>query len=94
MTEHGIQRDSAAWIFFVKVCFAIALITMGGGIFFLPVDFWAKGYMTMGMIFLTGSSITLSKTLRDEHEAQKFINQIKEVKTEKLLKEYDGTSIQ
>lgn len=88
--EHGIQQDSSAWIFFVKVCFGIAVVATAVGIYFLPVDYWAKGYIGMGMFFLVGSTLMLSKTMRDEHEAKKIINQIKDVKTEKLLKEYEG----
>lgn len=89
MYEHGIQRDSAAWRGFVKVSFLLAAGAVGLGIYFLPADYWAKGYMGMGALFLTGTSIMLTKTIRDEHEAQKIINQIQEVKTEKMLKEYD-----
>ena len=45
--------------------------------------------MAMGTLFTVGASITLSKTMRDEHESQKIINRIKDVKTEKILKEYN-----
>lgn len=88
MDEYGIQRDSAAWLFFVKITFAISLTAMGLGIFFSPCDLWVKGYMAMGTLFTVGASITMSKTLRDEHEAKKIINRISTVKTEKILKEY------
>jgi hypothetical protein len=93
MYEHGIQRDSAAWRWFVKACFCLAATAIGIGIYFLPVDYWAKGYMGMGALFLTGSSIMLTKTIRDEHEAQKYIHQLQEVKTEKMLKEYEGKPV-
>ncbi len=87
--EHGIQKDSTAWKFFVKASFVLSVAGMGAGIYCLPADIWVKGYMAMGTVFLTGSSITLTKTIRDEHEAQKLIKKISEVKTEKILKEYD-----
>ncbi|MCP4352767.1 MAG: hypothetical protein GY795_45520 [Desulfobacterales bacterium] len=90
--EHGIQRDSAAWRFFVKASFVLSLAGMGAGIYFLPADVWVKGYMAMGTVFLMGSSITLTKTIRDEHEAQKLIKKISAVKTEKILKEYNEDS--
>ena len=90
MEEYGIQKDSAAWLFFVKTTFAVSLLAMGAGIFFAPCDLWVKGYMAMGTLFTVGSSITLSKTLRDDHEARKLINKISDVKTEKILKEYGG----
>ncbi len=89
MHEHGIQRDSAAWIFFVKLSFVISVLALALGIYFIPAELWVKGYMAMGSLFVIGSSITLSKTLRDEHEARKLINKISEAKTERILKTYD-----
>ncbi len=90
MTDTGIQRDSSSWIFYVKTSFFLSVISLVLGIVFLPTDLWVKGYMGMGVLFVIGTSITLSKTLRDEHEAKKIINRISEVKTEKILKEFDG----
>ena len=89
MDDYGIQKDSGAWLFFVKATFASSLVAMATGIFFLPCELWVKGYMAMGTLFTVGASITLSKTMRDEHEAGKIINKIRNVKTEKILKEYD-----
>ena len=89
MNDHGIQRDSSAWIFYVKISFALSVLALGLGIYFMPVELWVKGYMAMGSLFTIGTSITLSKTLRDEHEARKLINKISEAKTERILKTYD-----
>ena len=88
-TEHAIQQDSASWIFFVKVSFVVALSSMVAGIVFLPADLWIKGYLAMGILFTVGSTITLSKTLRDQHEAEKLIHKLSDAKTEKLLKQYE-----
>jgi len=89
MTDYGIQRDSSSWVMFVKMSFGASIVAMVTGIFFLPSDYWVKGYMAMGLLFVIGSTFTLAKTTRDQHEAQKLINQIQGVKTEKILKEYD-----
>ncbi len=88
MEEH-IQRDSASWVFFVKVSFVASMAALLAGIFFVPVDWWIKGYLVMGTLFLTGSTITMTKTIRDQSEAEKLIKKISNAKTEKLLKEYD-----
>lgn len=87
--DQGIQQDSASWIFFVKINFFLALLTLGGGIFFMPIDWWIKGYLVMGSLFAIGSTFTLAKTLRDQHEAQKLIHKISNAKTEKMLKEFE-----
>ena len=88
MEQPGIHQDSPAWLFFVHTAFAISVGLMGLGIWMLPVDLWIKGYFVMGLFFTIGSTITLSKTLRDAHENSKLVNRLKEVKTEKLLNEY------
>ena len=90
MSEHGIQRDSPAWLFFVKSSFAISVLALILGIFFLPAELWVKGYLGMGVLFCVGTTFTLSKTLRDEHEAKKLINKLNEAKTKRILKTYDA----
>ncbi len=82
---HGIQRDSGAWLFFVKVCFAVAVTAMGIGVALLPVGFWAKGYVAMGALLLIASTFMLAKTLRDAHEADKIINRMNEARAERML---------
>ncbi len=86
--EQGIQRDSSAWLFYVKAAFLLSVGAMAAGIAMLPTVLWVKGYMGMGLLFCVGSSITLSKTLRDDHEAKKLINQIGEARAKKILKDY------
>lgn len=80
--------DSPSWIFFVKVSFACALGGMVFGVAIMPVEVWVRGYMILGTLFLTGAAFTLSKTMRDQFEANKMINKLAQARTEKLLKEY------
>lgn len=80
--------DSPSWIFFVKVSFASALGGMIFGVAIMPVEIWVRGYMILGTLFLTGAAFTLSKTMRDQFEANKMINKLAQARTEKLLKEY------
>lgn len=89
MEQPTISQDSAGWVFFVHAGFAIALGLMCLGIYLLPVSLWIKGYFVMGLFFTVGSTLTLSKTLRDQHEARKLVNRIQEVKTERILKDFD-----
>jgi hypothetical protein len=80
--------SSNGWILFVKLTFAISLISMGLFIFFMDGSLLVKGYMALNSLFLVSSTIMLSKTLRDEHEAERLLNKINEAKTNKILKEY------
>ena len=92
MEPTTIRQDSPAWVFFVHVSFALALGLMGLGIYLLPVSLWIKGYFAMGLFFTVGSTLTLSKTLRDQHENKKLVNRLSsEGKAENLLHEFERT---
>ena len=80
--------NSSGWLFFVKLTFAIALAAMAAFVFFMDGSLLVKGYLALNSLFLVSSTIMLSKTLRDEHEAQRLLNRINEAKTNKILKEY------
>ncbi|MGA7937768.1 MAG: YiaA/YiaB family inner membrane protein [Kovacikia sp.] len=83
------QIHSAAWVFQTWASFAISTTLTAMGILYLPVDSWIKGYLGMGLMFSVGSTISLSKTIRDMHESNKVLSRIDEAKLEKLLAEYD-----
>ena len=61
-----------------------AALTLGG-LFFLPIDLWIKGYMLMGVAMLTSSTVILTKTLRDKQEATRLVHKIEEARTERIL---------
>lgn len=87
--EAGIETAAPAWTFQVWVSFIVAAGMTVGGTVLLPVDLWCKGYLLMGQLFLTGSTFTLSKTVRDNHEARRLRNRISAAKSAKLLKEFE-----
>lgn len=89
METPNLSEDSAAWRLFVHLAFIISLGMMCLGTYQLPVSGWIKGYLGMGLFFLVSSTITMTKTVRDSHEARKIVNRIHEAKTEKILKEYN-----
>jgi hypothetical protein len=80
-------QDTGAWRFQVIAAFAIALVLTTGGVCYLPVDNWIKGYLLMGVYFTVSSSFGLAKTLRDHHEGNKLVAKISEAKTEKMLRD-------
>ena len=90
-TPAPIHRDSPAWLFFVRVSFVAALAANALGIAFLAVDPWRRAFLAMGALFLVTSTITMSKTLRDDFEARRLLNRISEARTTKLLREFEET---
>ena len=84
-------KHSPAWINFSMGSFAIAASMMAGGIFFLEASFAAKGFYAMSALMLVHTSISVTKTLRDNEEAGKFLNKVEDAKTEKLLMDINNT---
>jgi hypothetical protein len=89
MNNSNTAGHSNAWIAQTWISFGISLTATLGGIAYLPVDNWVKGYLGMGMLFSVGSTINLSKTTRDIAESRRIISRIDEAKMEKLLAEND-----
>lgn len=65
--------NSSYWTLFVKLTFIIAIIGMASFVFFMEGNLLMKGYLALNSLFLVSSTIMLSKTLRDEHEAQRHL---------------------
>jgi hypothetical protein len=82
------QKDTNAWIVQCWASFIIAISATTIGILYLPIDFWIKGFVGMGMTFSVSSSFTLAKTLRDNHEATTLTARIDEARVEKILAEH------
>ncbi len=87
--NEDVQRDTAAWIFQVWASFGLSLGMTGIGIGYLPIDPWVRAFLWMGLAFSVGSSLSLAKTLRDNHEAKRLLNRLSEAKTEKIIREYE-----
>lgn len=86
--DREMQSNSNGWLFFVRASFAISVLAMGAGVLFMEGDLITKGYFAICALFMISATITLSKTLRDEHEGQRLLNKISEAKTNQILKEY------
>ncbi len=81
---------STSWIIQTYASF---IMSLGGtllGLWFVPLDMWAKAFLGMGVLFTVTSCLSLAKTVRDQHEAQNLHHQIQNARAEKLLREVDG----
>jgi hypothetical protein len=85
--NQNVQTHSGAWVTFTYVSFAASAFLVALGVFYLPIDLWMKGYLTMGIVMLVQTCITLTKTIRDVHESSKLVNRIEDAKAERLLME-------
>ncbi len=85
MNETYTPKQSSAWKTFTIASFVIAAGMMAAGIWSLEASFSAKGFYAMASLMLVQTSISITKTLRDEQEAARFHNRLEEARTERLL---------
>ena len=91
MTRKVVNQDhSSAWIAQTWLSFIISISATTIGILSLPTDIWIKGFMGMGLMFTVGSTVSLTKTQRDLHEANKLTIKIEEARVERILTEHDS----
>ncbi len=90
--NESLQKSSTAWQNFSIFSFVTAAGMMAGGIYFLEASFAAKGFYSMAAIMLVHTTVTITKTLRDNTEASRLHNQLEDAKTEKLLREVNEPS--
>ncbi len=91
MENQVINKNTPAWRFQVWASFALSVTLMGIGIYHLPLDWWMKGYMVMGLVFTIGSCFGLAKTIRDDFEADKqeaSRTTSNNAKTETIIRQY------
>jgi hypothetical protein len=80
---------SNAWVVQTWVSWIAAVGATAIGIWCLPVGGWIKAFLGMGMLFTTGSTFSLAKTVRDVHEQQRIVSRIDEARMTKLLAQVD-----
>ena len=85
-------HHSNAWVTFTYASFGSSALMVAVGVYFLPVDLWIKGYLTMGIVMLIQCCVTLTKTVRDMHESGRMVNRIEDAKAERLLMEVSKAS--
>ncbi|MDE1463541.1 YiaA/YiaB family inner membrane protein [Spartinivicinus poritis] len=88
MDYSDLQGSSQSWVVFVKISFVLSIAAMLMGILIIPASLEIKGYLVISALFIINSTITLSKTLRDEHEKERLINKISTAKTQKIINEF------
>ena len=83
--NESFQKHSSAWVSFSYLSFGAAALMLAVGLYMMPLDLWGKGYLTMGILMLVQTTVNVTKTLRDNQEADKLVRKIEDAKTEKLL---------
>lgn len=88
-TNTANDKNSSAFFVQAALSFGLALLTMLWAIYLLPADPWPKAFMALGTLFLTTSSFTLAKVIRDQQEDQRVVHRLDQARVDKLLAEHD-----
>lgn len=83
--NESFQKHSSAWVSFSYLSFGAAATMLALGLYLMPLDLWGKGYLVMGILMLVQTTVNVTKTVRDNQEAEKLIRKVEDAKTEKLL---------
>lgn len=67
----------------------VSLFAVLAAIYYLPVDPWPKAFLCIGVLFLTTSTVTVSKVIRDQQEDNNVVSRLDQARAEKLLAEHD-----
>ena len=84
------SQSTPAWKAFTMINFGVAAVMMAGGIWFMEETFTAKGFYAMAALMLVSSTVSITKSLRDNEEAQRLHNKLEDARTERLLMEVSG----
>ena len=87
--NQNVQPHSNAWVTFTYVSFSASAFMVAIGVFYMPIDLWMKGYLSMGIVMLIQSCVTLTKTVRDMHESSRLVNRIEDAKAERILLDFN-----
>ncbi|WP_110205571.1 YiaA/YiaB family inner membrane protein [Nocardioides daejeonensis] len=82
-------KNTNAFFLQAGISFGIALLTMILAVCYLPVEPWIRAFLALGTLFLTTSSFTLAKCVRDAQENQSVAARLDQARVDKLLAEHD-----
>lgn len=80
---------TAAFFLQASIAFAISLATAVVGILYLPIDPWQRGFLGITLLFLTSSTFTLAKVVRDRQEQTSVRARLDEARMDKIMAEHD-----
>ena len=82
-------RNTSAFFAQSAIAFGVALFAVLIAVYYLPVDPWPKAFLALATLFLTTSSFTLAKVVRDAQESQYVVSRIDQARVDRILAEHD-----
>ncbi|NMO02088.1 hypothetical protein HH308_12785 [Gordonia sp. TBRC 11910] len=83
------QSNTAAFFLQSVIAFGASLAAAVIGMLYLPMDPWQRGFIGITMLFLTSSTFTLAKVVRDRQEQAAVMARLDEARVERLIADHD-----
>ena len=83
------SHNTTAFFAQAGISFAIALLAMLFAVLYLPVDPWVRAFLGLGTLYLTTSSFTLAKVIRDAQESTSVASRLDQARVDKILADHD-----
>ena len=82
-------KNTTAFAAQAAISFGASLFAMLVAVYFMDADPWIKGFLALGTLYLTTSTFTLAKVVRDMQEDQRVFHRIDQARVDKILAEHD-----
>ena len=69
--------------------FAISVIAVAFGVYYLPVGGWVRAFLGLGLLYVVTSAFTLAKTVRDAQESGTVVRRVDQARIDKLISEHN-----
>src|SRR5690348_17025833 len=84
MSTSNSTKNTNAFFAQAAISFGVALLTMIFAVLYLPVDPWIRAFLGLGVMYLTTSSFTLAKCVRDNQENQAVYARLDQARVDKI----------
>src|SRR5215218_2314079 len=82
-------KNTTAFAAQAAISFGAALFAMLVAVYFMDADPWVKGFLALGTLYLTTSTFTLAKVVRDMQEDNSTVHRLDQARLDKLLTQHD-----
>lgn len=82
-------KNTTAFAAQAAISFGASLFAMLVAVYFMDADPWIKGFLALGTLYLTTSTFTLAKVVRDMQEDNMVVHRLDAARLEKILAQHD-----
>jgi hypothetical protein len=82
-------KNTTAFAAQAAISFGASLFAMLVAVYFMDADPWIKGFLALGTLYLTTSTFTLAKVVRDMQDDSTVMHRLDQARLDKALARHD-----